>query len=173
VSGPSFLQRSDTVANILSATPIQVKYQLLTTVSEQLKNLRSDPRFVNFSNGLAKTRGNELWKTLKPMMHQKTPRDWDDLFELITDAQGLAQVVFNGTDEYGYSFPHLNQPFKIATMQPRDPFQNIHPPEQLEAMGVTVKLGATPLITLRTNAADGKSISETVVKANVLLKTDK
>jgi hypothetical protein len=161
------------VTNVILATPIQIKYQLLTTVSEQLKNLRSDPRFGNFANGLAKTRGNELWKTLKPMMHQKTSRDWDDLYDLVSDAQGLAQVIFDGTDEYGYSFPHLNQPFNTATMQSRDPFPNIHPPEELEAMGVTVKLGATPLITIRTNTSDGQSASETVVKANVLLKTDK
>ncbi|OAG42062.1 hypothetical protein AYO21_03797 [Fonsecaea monophora] len=154
-------------------TPAQVKYQLLTTMADQVQKLKTNPNFQNFVNNIARVRGNEIWKVLKPMMHSKTSRDWDDLYELMINAHQLAQTMFSGSEEYKFDFPVMGQAFQKAWMEPRDPFKNVHTPEQLEAMGATVRLGITPLISVRTSTQGGLVRSCTILKSFILLKADK
>lgn len=154
-------------------TPAQVKYQLLTRIAEQMKRIKSNPHFNGYVQRISQTRGNELWRTLKPMMHAKTSRDWDDLFALMVKAHELAQAMFSGSEEYKFDFPTVGAAFRKEAMEPRDPFKNIHTPDQLEGMGATVRLGITPLILSRTSTPSGYVNSKTFLKAFVLLKTDK
>jgi hypothetical protein len=155
------------------ATPAQVKYQLLKTMADQIKKIKSNPNFQGFVHNVARTRGNGLWAILKPMMHQKTSRDWDDLYQLMLKAHELAEVMYSGSEEYKFDFPVLGQPFRKDSMEPRDPFRNILTPEQLEAMGASVRLGMTPLISARTSSAAGHVTSCQILKAFVLLKTER
>ncbi|OAP56082.1 hypothetical protein AYL99_09261 [Fonsecaea erecta] len=154
-------------------TPAQVKYQLLTTMAVQIQKIKMNPNFQNFVNNIARTRGNEIWRVLKPMMHTKTSRDWDDLYELMINAHQLAQMMFSGSEEYKFDFPTMGQLFQKDWMEPRDPFKNVHTPEQMEAMGATIRLGITPLISVRTSTPEGLVKSCIILKAFVLIKADK
>ncbi|KIW34691.1 uncharacterized protein PV07_01455 [Cladophialophora immunda] len=155
------------------STPAQVKYQLLTTMAAQVQKLKTNPNFQNFVNNIARTRGNEIWRVLKPMMHSKTSRDWDDLYELMIKAHQLAQMMFSGSEEYKFDFPAMGQQYRKDWMESRDVFKNVHTPEQLEAMGATVRLGITPLISVRTSTPEGLVKSSTIMQAFVLIKADK
>ncbi|KIY02106.1 uncharacterized protein Z520_02244 [Fonsecaea multimorphosa CBS 102226] len=154
-------------------TPAQVKYQLLTTMADQIQRLKTNLNFQTFVNNIARTRGNEIWRVLKPMMHSKTSRDWDDLYELMINAHQLAQMMFSGSEEYKFDFPTMGQLFSKDWMELRDPFKNVHTPEQLEAMGATVRLGFSPCISVRTSTPGGLVKSCTILKAFVLIKADK
>ncbi|ETI23917.1 hypothetical protein G647_05724 [Cladophialophora carrionii CBS 160.54] len=154
-------------------TPAQVKYQLLATMAEQVRSIKANPNFPAFVQSIARSRGNELWGILKPMMHQKTSRDWEDLYELMLKAHELAEMMYSGAEEYKFDFPAMGQRFQKDTMEPRDPYRNILTPDQLEQLGATVRLGMTPLITSRTSTAAGYVNSAQVMKAFVLLKTDR
>ncbi|EXJ68456.1 uncharacterized protein A1O5_08248 [Cladophialophora psammophila CBS 110553] len=160
-------------SQMYQTTPAQVKYQLLATMAEQIQKLKMNPHFQNFVNNIARSRGNEIWKVLKPMMHTKTSRDWDDLHELMINAHQLAQMMFSGSEEYKFDFPVMGQLFSNSWMEPRDPFRNFHSPEQLEAMGATVRLGITPLISVRSSTPSGHVKSCCIVKAFVLIKAEK
>lgn len=138
-----------------------------------MQKLKQNRNFENHVNNLSRIRGNELWSILKPMMHQKTSRDWDDLYTLMLEAHSLAQLMYSGSEEYRFDYPVMGQPFRRDTMDPRDPFKNIHPPEQLEANGATVRLGITPHIVCRTSTSAGHVRSITMLKALVLIKADR
>ena len=58
-------------------------------------------------------------------------------------------------------------------MEPREPYKNLNSSNDLELMGATIRLGMTPLITARTSTADGHVTNKQVLKAFVLLKTDR
>jgi hypothetical protein len=142
-------------------------------MADQVRKIKSNPNFHVFIQSLSRSRGNDLWAILKPMMHQKTSRDWDDLYELMLKAHELAEMMYSGSEEYKFDFPMMGQPFRQDFMEPRDPFKNVRTPSQLQAMGATVRLGMSPLITGRTSTADGHVNSTQVLKAFVLLKTDR
>jgi len=133
--------------------------------------LRQRPGFDDFFNAISRSRGNELWEIVKPMMHQKSSRDWEDLFELVQEAHKLALMMYSGAEEYKFETPTIGQRFQRATMIQRDPWTNVNPPEQLEASGATVRLGITPHVTIRSNNAAGHVRSATVLPAQVLIKT--
>ncbi|KIX07390.1 uncharacterized protein Z518_02043 [Rhinocladiella mackenziei CBS 650.93] len=162
-----------TRAQIYQSTPAQVKYQLLSTIGRQMASLKHNPNFRGFVDKLSRARGNELWAILKPMMHQKSSRDWEDLLSLMVEAHHLAQLMYTGVDEYRFDTPQVGAHFKADTMEQREQFKNINPPQQLEAMGVTVTLGMTPHITARRSTPDGHVRSSTVVKAFVTIKADR
>ena len=46
------------------------------------------------------------------MMHQKTSRDWDDLFDLMVKAHELAETMYSGSEEYRFEFPVMGQRFR-------------------------------------------------------------
>ncbi|EXJ90112.1 hypothetical protein A1O3_03181 [Capronia epimyces CBS 606.96] len=158
---------------IYQSTPAQVKFQLLTTIGQQMAVLQQNPRFETFLLKLARDRGNMLWPDLQMMMHQKSSRDWDDLLSLMTEAHRTALLMYSGPDEYRYEMPQHGQPFTKETMEPRDSYMNGHTPEQLEAMGTTVRLAFTPHVTVRTNLPNGHVTSRTLLPAYVLLKVGK
>lgn len=138
-----------------------------------MDKLGRNPHFQSFVSNIARTRGNELWGILKPMMHHKTSRDWDDLFHLMLETHDLARMMFSGSEEYKFDFPILGQPFRAAIMIPRDPYKNVKAVEELEAERVTVRLGITPIVTVRTSTAAGYVDSIMAQKANVFLNTTK
>ena len=135
--------------------------------------MRYNHNFQFFVDNIARKRGNELWDILKPMMHQKTSRDWEDLYDLMLKGYELAEMMHSGSEEYKFEFPATHTPFRKATMEPREQFQTVYTPDQLEQMGAAVRLGYTPLITARTSTAAGHVSSTQILKAFILLKNDR
>ncbi|EXJ95124.1 hypothetical protein A1O1_00243 [Capronia coronata CBS 617.96] len=157
-------------SQIYQSTPAQVKFQLLTTVVQQMAVLKQNPNFEAYLQHLARTRGNELWADLQTMMHQKTSRDWDDLLSLMIEAHRLAALMYSGPNEYRYEMPQYGQPFSKEAMEPKDTHPNVQGPEKLEEMGATVRLAFTPHVILRTSLPNGHVTSRTLLRAYVLLK---
>jgi hypothetical protein len=152
---------------IYSQTPAQIKYQLLSTIGFQMSVLKQKPGFQDFVNKLTRDRGNQLWAILKPMMHNKTTRDWEDLHSLMIEAHHLAQVMNAGAEQYRFETPTANQTYRKEFMVPRD--RSGIPPEQFERRGgATVKVGLTPHIIVRTSTPSGLVSESTVLPACVL-----
>lgn len=156
-------------SQIYQSTPVQVKVRLLGTIASQMASLNQRPDFESFVSTLARTRGNELWAIVKPMMHAKTSRDWDDLHTLVVEAHHLAKLMYSGQDQFRYEMPSVNQPFRKEAMLPKDPYPNIHTLEQLEARGTTVRLAITPHVIARTHTAEGHVDEATVLPAFVFI----
>ncbi len=128
------------------------------------------PGFQAYVHKLARERGNQLFSVLVSMMHQKTSRDWEDLFDLMVKAHELAEMMYSGAEEYRFDFPKIGERFNKEHMEPRDVFPNVHGPAQLELMGTTVRLGLTPRITSRTSTANGYVGHNQILKAFVLIE---
>jgi hypothetical protein len=139
-------------------------------MATEVKRIKSNPNFAGFVHNLARTRGNELWGIVKPMMHNKTSRDWEDLYELMVKAHELAEMMYSGSEEYKFDFPIMGQPFRKDFMEVRDPHSRLIDPVDAERRSMQVRLGMTPLITIRQSTADGLVKAGTVLKAIVLLK---
>lgn len=135
-----------------------------------MATLKQNPRFESFLLQLSRTRANQLWLELQTMMHQKSSRDWDDLLSLVTEAHRLALLMYSGADEYRYEMPQYGQPFRRDGMESKDPQHNMHEPEDLEAMGATVRLAFTPHVGVRTSLPNGHVTSRTLLRAYVLVK---
>lgn len=105
-------------------------------------------------------------------MHQKTSRDWEDLFDLMVKAHELAEMMYSGAEEYRFDFPNIGDRFNKEWMEPRDAFPNVHGLAELERIGATVRLGLTPRITSRTATMNGFVGHTQVMKAFVLVDAD-
>lgn len=154
---------------IYQSTPAQVKYQLLNNIAAQMQVMKQKPGFGTFVDNLARSRGNELWKIVQPLMHVKTSRDWEDMHWLMNEAHNLAIMMYSGPDQYRFETPQAGQFFKSGDMVPKDPYPNIATHEQLEARGVRVKLGISPHVIVKTSTPLGLVSESTVVRAVVLL----
>ncbi|KAK5047516.1 hypothetical protein LTR84_006613 [Exophiala bonariae] len=155
---------------IYQTTPAQVKFQLLNSIAMEIFKLKQRPDFENFLQTRARQRGNELWAILKPMMHQKTSRDWDDLLVLMIEAHRAAAYMFTGAEEYRFDLPNCGALYVPETMLTRDIFPNVKSEQQLVAERAQVRLAITPHLTVRSSDSEGHVISSTVVPASVLLK---
>lgn len=158
-------------ASMYQTTPAQVRFQILISIAQQIKQLASHPKFEEFLQYVARQRSNELWAIVKPMMHQKTTRDWDDLLTLVIEAHRIAVKMFSGADEFRFEIPPVGIPFKPEKMVARDPHQGFTGDLQQERGNATVRLGITPHITVRTSTAEGHVKSSTVMSASVLVRT--
>jgi len=157
-------------ASIYQTTPAQVKFQILNNIGQQMLKLRQRPDFEQYCGVLAHQRGNQLWAIIKPMMHQKTSRDWDDLYLLMVEAHNAAALMFSGSEEYRFELPVTGTLFEPKTMVCRDTYQNIKSQDQLVAERALVRLSISPHVTVRKTSPGGHVSSATVVPASVLLK---
>lgn len=157
-------------ASIYQSTPAQVKFQILNNIGQQMMKLRQRPDFDHFCQSISRQRGNEIWAIIKPMMHTKTSRDWDDLMLLMTEAHTAAAYMFSGSEEYRFEIPAAGVLYTPGPMVARDIHQNIKSNEQLVAERAQVRLSITPHVTVRKNSPGGLVSSATVIPASVLLK---
>ncbi|KEF53209.1 uncharacterized protein A1O9_10657 [Exophiala aquamarina CBS 119918] len=157
-------------SSIYQSTPAQVKFQILNNIGQQMMRLRQRPDFAEHCGTLAHQRGNDIWAIIRPMMHQKTSRDWDDLLLLMIEAHNAAALMFSGSEEYRFEMPLAGTPFDLRTMVCKDTFQNIKPHGQLVAERAQVRLSISPLVVVRKTSPGGLFSSATVVPASVLLK---
>lgn len=155
---------------IYQTTPAQVKFQLLNSIAVEILKLKQRPDFEQYVQTLARLRGNEIWAILKPMMHQKTSRDWEDLMQLMVEAHQAAAFMFTGAEEYRFDLPVCGALYAPQRMVTRDVFPNVKSAEQLVAERAQVRLAITPHLTVRSCDSEGHVASATVVPASVLLK---
>ncbi|KAJ9616835.1 hypothetical protein H2200_000555 [Cladophialophora chaetospira] len=158
-------------SQIFGSTPGPIKRQLLTAIANEFKRVQSRPDFRDGLNRLAQQRADEMWPTLEKLMHLQTERPYEDLCDLMLKAYELAEMMACGIEEYRYVWANIGDRFRKDTMEPRDPYPNILPAEELERRGHTVKLGVTPLITSRTTSANGDVEEAQILKAFVLMET--
>ena len=146
-----------------------MRCQLLTQVANEINGLRNHPGFADFFNQLCRNRGNDLWAMVKPLMHQKTTKDWDDLFTLMQAAHKLAGAMYCGPNEWRFDFPEAGTAFRQDTMINKDRLYTGVSGAELERRGATIKLAYAPTLALR-SSANGNINTCKVFMANVLLK---
>lgn len=156
--------------SIYQTTPAQVKFSILNSIGLEVIKIRHRPDFLQQCQNLAHQRGNEIWAILKPMMHQKTSRDWEDLLQLMVEAHKAAAYMFSGAEEYRFDLPLCGALFAPGRMVARDVFPNVKSEQALVAERAQVRLAITPHVTVRSSTPEGHVDTATVVPASVLLK---
>ena len=154
----------------ISDTPAAVRHLLLSHMASEIRDLRDNPAFASFFSTLCRTRANDLWSIVKPMMHQKTSQDWDDLLYLVVEAHNVAGAMFTGPYEWKIDFPNVNDLFQPSRMINQDPFIRGINPQELEVRGVVVRLGVSPFVSFRSSSNKMEMETTNVHMANVLIK---
>lgn len=152
-----------------TATPDPLRGQYLAEISQEINSLKRHGTFRNYFDKLCRDRGNDLWGIVKPLMHQKTSQDWNDLHNLMVEAHNLALFMQNGPYEWSLNFYNVNDPFIPETMINKDPFMK-QPPYELQQGGAVVRLGVSPLIGFRTYKAASGVEANNVYSGMVLTK---
>lgn len=153
-----------------TATPHPVRGQLLNQICEEVGGLKNGAMFEVFFYKICKDRGNDLWAVLKPMMHQKTSKDWEDLMLLMIEAHNIAGAMLGGPYEWRFDFNNPTDVFRQRTMTCKDPFMKSIGPEEKETRGAVVRLGVSPLVGFRTYKKTSGMEASNVLSASVLTK---
>ena len=154
-------------ASIYHSTPAQVHFQILTNIAQQITQLARHTKFEDYLQHVARERSSQLWAVVKPMMHQKTARDWEDLLTLVTEAHKIAVKMFSCADEFRFEIPPVGTQFQPEIMMARDHHQG----DQQQDRGTpTIRLGITPHVTVRSYSPEGHLKTSTVISASVLLR---
>jgi hypothetical protein len=130
------------------ATPTLVRTLLLSQIAAEYNLVRQKTGFKAFFYQRCRDRGNDLWAIIKPMMHVKTSKDWDDMMLLMIEAHNLSLDMHCGAYEWRLAHCKVGDTFRQETMVNKDAFMR-QTPGQLEAGRAMVKLGVSPLVDLR------------------------
>ena len=126
--------------------------------------------FEAFFYKICKDRGNDLWAIIKPMMHQKTSKDWEDMMMLMVEAHNVAGMMLGGPYEWRFDFNNVKDPFRQRSMMCKDPFMKAISPEEKERKGAVIRLAVSPLVGFRTYKPNSGMEASNVLGAFVLTK---
>jgi hypothetical protein len=149
-------------------TPPLVKYQLLCEISKEIRQIRGHPNFLVFRDNLVRNQGNKLWAIVRPMMHQTTAMDWEDLRILMFEAYSVAGDMAARPYEWRFDFADIGSLY-TTSMVNRDPYVHGHD-DEIVNRGLAVRLGFVPAVFLRDNS-DGMVRVGQVTRQQVLLKS--
>ncbi len=148
-------------------TPPFVKFQLLSEISKEIRQIRENPKFPRFLDTLVKNQGNKLWAIVHPLMHHTTAMDWEDLRTLMYEAYSVAGDAAARPYEWRFDFAQIGSNYN-SSMINRDPYIRGHE-EELARRALVVRLGFLPAVYLRDNA-DGVVRAGQVTRHQVLMK---
>lgn len=157
-----------TKEQIYQTTPIQVRHHYLNSIAGDIVKLREKHNFKEFFTRLTRSRGNQLWAIIYPMMHNKTTCDWEDLHELVIQAHNLAATMFTGFIEYRYEFPEIGKFFESKTTEA--PFMTRMSRDELEQRRAVIKLGYLPVVTAKVYLSPEVTVLEIVQTGKTIVK---
>jgi len=144
-----------------------VKHQLLFEISKEIREIRSEPDFAVRLDALVKNQTAQLWLIVKPLMHQQTARDWEDLAALMYETYSIATDMASTPYEWRYDFAPIASPYNTSMIN-RDPYLRGRE-EDLVRQNVVVRLGFRPAVYLRDNK-DGVPVVAQLTQHHVLVK---
>lgn len=142
----------------------------LSEIADHVSRMTNDESFDAFFTQLCRDKGNELWKLVKPMMHQKTTNDWSDMHALMHECHRLAINMILSCHEFTYEDVDMQSRFNPATMINTDQCMMGLSGEDLVHRGAVVKLGVTPKVYGRSYDLNGGVNQGLVYRATVLTK---
>jgi hypothetical protein len=144
-----------------------VRFQLLSEISKEITQIRSNPDFPPFLDTLVQTQSHKLWSIVKPLMHHTTSMDWTDLRTLMYEAYHVAGDMAATPVEWRFDFAQIGTNYH-PSMRSRDPYIHGHE-EDLATRGLYVRLGFIPAVYLR-DSAGGVVRTEQLTRQQVLVK---
>lgn len=144
-----------------------MKHQLLFEISKEIREIRSEPDFAVRLDALVKNQTAQLWLIVKPLMHQQTARDWEDLAALMYETYSIATDMASTPYEWRYDFAPIASPYNTSMIN-RDPYLRGRE-EDLVRQNVVVRLGLRPAVYLRDNK-DGVPVVAQLTQHHVLVK---
>jgi hypothetical protein len=151
-----------------SDTPLLLKHQLLVEISKEIREIRSKLDFAIRLDELVKSQAAKLWAIVKPLMHQQTVRDWEDLNLLMYQAYSVASDMASAPYEWRFDFAPIGSPYDTSMIN-KDPFLR-GPDEDVARQNVVVKLGYSPAVFLR-DSKDGVVMIAQLTRHQVLVKS--
>lgn len=148
-------------------TPPLVKFQLLSEISKEIRQMRSKPDFQRFLDTLVKNQGNRLWAIVHPLMHHTTAMDWEDLRTLMYEAYAVAGDMAASPFEWRFDFAQIGSNYNTSMIN-RDPYLRGHE-DDLARRGLLVRLGLAPAVYLRDNTG-GVVRTGQITRHQVLVK---
>jgi hypothetical protein len=125
------------------------------------------PEFAVLLDALVKNQAAQLWLIAKPLMHQQTPKDWEDLLALMYETYSIATDIASTTYEWRYDFAAIGSPYH-TNMINRDPFLRGND-EDLVRQNAVVRLGIRPAVYVR-DSKDGVLLVAQLTQHHVLVK---
>ena len=135
------------------------------------KGVMETPGFALFYQEKCNTHGATLWQYVGPLAHDPSEsyqQAWQELINLVGEAQLLATDMYLAPFEYNFDFPGLNEPFDPTTMINHDMYIRGNP-QGLKNNDFRVRLGVTPITRIR-NISVSPADVKLVYLASVLLK---
>lgn len=142
----------------------------LSEIANHTKKLVNARGFKDFMREMCRDKGNQIWKLVKPMMHQKTSNDWNDMYALMTEAHKLAIDMILSANEFTFETVDIQSRFNHNAMINKDQSMMSIPAQDLVQRGAVVRLPITPKVLAR-GFDNGGNINERVIyRSTVLLK---
>jgi hypothetical protein len=154
--------------NIYQDTPPMVKFQLLSEIGKEIRQIRDHPNFQRFLDTLVRNQGNKLWAIVKPLMHQTTTMDWEDLSLLMREAYTVAGDMAASPYEWRFDYAEVGTPYD-TTMVNKDPYARGND-DEIARRGLVVRLGIAPAVYYRDNSGETVRIGQSA-RHHVLLKS--
>lgn len=151
-------------------TPVVIKAMYMQDIANHVDGLMSAQGFTEWFQQHCRDNGNELWKLIKPMMHQKTTNDWNDMYALMHDANKLAVEMILSTNEFTFENVDIHTRFDPGSMINKESTMMGMSGEDLARRGAVVKLGVTPKVRARGYTSKGNTNEGLVYPATVLTK---
>jgi hypothetical protein len=155
---------------VLLGTPVVIKKMYLSDIASHVNKLLNAPGFKEFIHGTCRDKGNQIWKLVKPMMHQKTSNDWNDMYALMTDAHKLAIDMLLSGNEFTFEHVDIQTKFSSNIMINKDQSMMSIPGQDLAQRGAVVRLPITPKVLARAYDNGGNTHEGLVYRSTVLVK---
>lgn len=139
-------------------------------ISNHVRGLLDAQGFKEWFQQLCRNKGNELWKLVKPMMHQKTTNDWNDMYALMYGCHKLAVEMILSGKEFTFESVDIQARFNPGNMINKEGTMMGISGEDLARRGAVVKLGITPKILARSYSSTGTTNAGLIYPATVLTK---
>ncbi|KAL4909888.1 hypothetical protein BDW74DRAFT_143954 [Aspergillus multicolor] len=152
-----------------------MRHIMLTAVATHIAGISKRPGFAEYNHQNIHAHLHKLWAYIGPLGHDAAANQngsmWNDLHNIISEAQSLAIDMYSSPLEYRFEFPEQSEPFDPQTMINRDPWV-LADPSALQNTDTRVRLGITPIARIRDNS-QGPGDVQMVYMGHVLLKGPK
>lgn len=142
----------------------------LGQITGHVQKMLNAQDFNAFFTQMCRDKGNELWKLIKPMMHQKTTNDWADMYALMEECHKLAVNMILSGNEFVFKSVDIQSTFNPKTMINTDQCMMGLSGEDLAHRGAVVRLPVTPEVHARGYTSNGNVNQGLVYRATVLTK---
>lgn len=139
-------------------------------IAKHVSTLMNAQGYKDWFHYMSRKKCGELWGMVKPMMHQNTTNDWNDLYALVEECHKLAVEMIVSENEFSFEEVDIQTRFDPRTMLNREQTMAGMSADDLARRGAVVKLGITPAVRARGYGRAGGASEALLYPAMVLTK---